>query len=88
MRKAPSNIGYRLGNLREDIQRTEGRIEESMREIGGRLSVESLSTALAAKGGELFAQKLRPSISGLGDTMKETLNKVLEAVNRDPCRYS
>lgn len=55
-----------------------------LREIGGKLSFESLSLALAARGSELFTERLAPTISGSGDTMKETLNKVFDAVSRDP----
>ena len=73
-----------IGRLREEIERTEIQIEENLRQIGGGLSVESLSRMLAARGSEFFTERLKPAISGLGVTMKATLNKVLDSVRRDP----
>jgi hypothetical protein len=76
--------GEKIDRLREEIVRTEHRLEENLRQIGGKLSVESLSSALAAGGSEFFSEKLKPSISGLGETMKATMNRVLDSINRAP----
>lgn len=84
MKRPLGRDGGRLDRLREAITLSEKRIVENLNEIGGKLSIESISLAFAARGSELFAERLKPSINGLGDTMRETFNRVLDSINRDP----
>jgi len=73
-----------MDKLREDIELTKKQITESIREIRERPTSEALWRAAAAKGSKLIGEKVQPFVNGTGDTMKEMLGKVLDAVNRDP----
>lgn len=82
--KALQSRSNRIDMLRENIERTEQEIEHKLREIEDRLSFESLLPVVAARGKEVLTEKVKPLMNELGDTMKETLDRVFDSVNRDP----